>query len=430
MVENIYSVSEHKTHVKNVLVVGAGGIGCELSKLLCLSSELKITIIDFDTIELTNLNRQFFFTEQDIGKYKSEVVGQKIKDLTNWDVTTITESIFKYDLDFFKKFDVVYNCLDNNETRSYVNLRCFLGNIKLIDGGSSGFKGQSCIFDYSNECFDCLPKPNQKTYNLCTIRSIPTKFEHCIEFVKSVFFDDEFDFKEIIKKFRAPRKFYKKFVVSNLLVNKDQVSLDLFYNKIRRDIKKLIKYISFLLKKYNKISDYDKDEIYKVKLLYRLSCMRSKSAGIDVLSYFDFQNIANNIIPSLCTTNSIVASFMLLSEKSNKYYFLTLGNKLYNELYPSDKNSDCSVCSKKWVYLVHRENSTALDLFKFMNKKFKIDCKYLMTENNILYSKFPNNLSGLLSVTSNSVCTLGYDEDGIMKIYISGLGDEFLCTEK
>lgn len=65
----------------NLLIVGVGGIGCELLKNLAKSGFRKFTILDLDTIEDTNLNRQFFFRKGDIGGYKSVIGRERILQL-------------------------------------------------------------------------------------------------------------------------------------------------------------------------------------------------------------------------------------------------------------------------------------------------------------------------------------------------------------
>ncbi|EEQ82732.1 hypothetical protein NCER_100503 [Vairimorpha ceranae BRL01] len=404
-------------NIKNILVVGTGGIGSELVKLLYLLPESQISLIDFDTIELTNLNRQFLFTNNDIGKYKSEIVGNKIRESTNWKITSYTDSIYNYDLGFFKQFDVVYNCLDNNEARTYVNTRCYLGSVKLVDGGSGGFKGQSCIFDYTKECFDCLPKPIQKSYNVCTIRTLPTKFEHCIEFVKETFFNGEYNFNSLIK--ADNKSLYSDFILKLTVNNENNIT------PYKKDIIKIKKYLLKLKRKNLNVLSYNKDNIYECKLLYKLSCIRSKSANIELISFFDFQSIANNIIPSLCSTNAIVASLMILSERNNTHYFLTHNKKLFIGLDPGDKNRDCHVCSKKWIVLNIKRDSMAIELFDFINHLLNVNIKYLMTENGKFYSKFPNNLGDKLEINVNSVGTLGYNNEEILKVYFNELEESF-----
>lgn len=62
----------------NVLVVGAGGIGCELLKVMSMTGFRKVTIIDLDTIDISNLNRQFLFRREHVDKSKAEIVKQAI----------------------------------------------------------------------------------------------------------------------------------------------------------------------------------------------------------------------------------------------------------------------------------------------------------------------------------------------------------------
>lgn len=68
----------HRITTANILVVGAGGIGCELMKTLSVTGFKSITIIDLDTIDVSNLNRQFLFRKEHVDKSKAEVVRDQI----------------------------------------------------------------------------------------------------------------------------------------------------------------------------------------------------------------------------------------------------------------------------------------------------------------------------------------------------------------
>merc|ERR1719412_790959 len=99
-----------------ILMVGAGGIGCELLKNLVLSGFKNITIIDLDTIEVTNLNRQVLFHREHVGRSKAEVSRESaISYVPDANIKALHGSITtsEYQVSFFKQFDIVLNALDN-----------------------------------------------------------------------------------------------------------------------------------------------------------------------------------------------------------------------------------------------------------------------------------------------------------------------------
>ncbi|KAG6520972.1 hypothetical protein ZIOFF_018037 [Zingiber officinale] len=136
--------------IVRVLVVGAGGLGCELLKDLALSGFKNIDVIDMDTIEVSNLNRQFLFRIQDVGKSKAEVAAERVmKRINGVNITSHFCRIKDEDLTFFNDFNIIVLGLDSIEARSYINsIACgfleydeddkpLLATIKpIVDGGT------------------------------------------------------------------------------------------------------------------------------------------------------------------------------------------------------------------------------------------------------------------------------------------------------
>ncbi|CAE7256111.1 uba2 [Symbiodinium sp. KB8] len=135
---------------------------------------LNIEVIDLDTIDVSNLNRQFLFRSIHVHQPKS-VVAKDVVSKFNPDaqVTAHHGNIkdAKFGMDYFANFDIVMNALDNVEARRHVNRVCLATGKPLVEAGTNGFLGQAYVIKGGEtECFDCHPKPVQKTFPLCTIR--------------------------------------------------------------------------------------------------------------------------------------------------------------------------------------------------------------------------------------------------------------------
>ncbi|ETW75323.1 hypothetical protein HETIRDRAFT_482048 [Heterobasidion irregulare TC 32-1] len=173
----------------HVLLVGAGGIGCELLKNIVLAGFGHITLLDLDTIDLSNLNRQFLFRKKDVKQSKALVAARTASAFNpSVHITPVHANIKdpQFDLPWFKSFDIVLNALDNLDARRHVNRMCMAGAIPLVESGTAGYLGQvQPLLKDRTECFDCIPKPTPKTFPVCTIRSTPSQPIHCIVWAKS-----------------------------------------------------------------------------------------------------------------------------------------------------------------------------------------------------------------------------------------------------
>ncbi|KAF5204002.1 Sumo-activating enzyme subunit [Thalictrum thalictroides] len=175
-----------------VLMVGAGGIGCELLKTLALSGFHDIHIIDMDTIEVSNLNRQFLFRQSHVGQSKAKVAREAVlRFRPNINITPYHANVKgpEFNVDFFKQFNVVLNGLDNLDARRHVNRLCLAADVPLVESGTTGFLGQVTVHvKGKTECYECQPKPTPKSYPVCTITNTPSKFVHCIVWAKDLLF--------------------------------------------------------------------------------------------------------------------------------------------------------------------------------------------------------------------------------------------------
>ncbi|KZF19415.1 putative ubiquitin-like activating enzyme [Xylona heveae TC161] len=179
-----------------VLMVGAGGIGCELLKNLVLTGFGEVHIIDLDTIDLSNLNRQFLFRHEHIKKSKALVAKEtagRFNPNVKLEAHHANIKDAEFTVDWFKGFNLVFNALDNLDARRHVNKMCLAAEVPLIESGTTGFNGQVQVIQRGKtECYDCTPKQTPKSFPVCTIRSTPSQPIHCIVWAKSYLFTEIF----------------------------------------------------------------------------------------------------------------------------------------------------------------------------------------------------------------------------------------------
>jgi molybdopterin/thiamine biosynthesis adenylyltransferase/rhodanese-related sulfurtransferase len=146
------------SHAK-VLVIGAGGLGCPVLQYLTAAGVGSIGIIDFDIVELSNLQRQILFGSASLGQNKAEAAKQRLEDLNSEvSITAYPEKLtYKNALELFEWYDIIVDGTDNFETRYLVNDACIITNKPLVFGAIYKFEGQVSVFNYNNgPSYRCL----------------------------------------------------------------------------------------------------------------------------------------------------------------------------------------------------------------------------------------------------------------------------------
>ncbi|KAH9888271.1 NEDD8-activating enzyme E1 catalytic subunit [Xylariomycetidae sp. FL2044] len=294
-----------------VLVIGAGGLGCEILKNLALSGFKDIHVIDMDTIDISNLNRQFLFRESDVGKFKAEVAAAFVeKRVQGVKITPHNCRIQEFDEDFYMQFQLVVCGLDSIEARRWINATLVgmvnfpdLETLKpLVDGGTEGFKGQTrVILPTLTPCIECqldLYTP-RAAVPLCTLATIPRQPEHCIEWAHIIAWEQEKPFPSL-----------------------------------------------------------DKDDPEHITWLYQKASARAQEFGITGVTYSLTQGVVKNIIPAIASTNAIIAASccneaLKIITNANPFlgpeesYMMYSGDEsIYTTTFKYEKKEDCAVCGE------------------------------------------------------------------------------------
>ncbi len=142
-----------------VLVVGAGAIGNEVLKNLALLGVGTIVVVDLDVIENRNLSRSVLFRPGDVGRMKAEIAAERVREFDTELTVLPLVGRLQHLLGgaFYRRFDLVFGCLDNLQARRDVNRQCLRCGVCYIDGGLRQLDGEVRIFAPPFEvCFDCI----------------------------------------------------------------------------------------------------------------------------------------------------------------------------------------------------------------------------------------------------------------------------------
>jgi len=349
-----------------VLLVGAGGIGCEVLKNLVLTGFSELEVIDLDTIEVSNLNRQFLFNKESVGKAKSHVAKTSVlKFNPNVNIMSHFGDIMdtKYGVAFFNKFKLVINALDNKKARSHVNRMCLSCQIPLIESGTMGYNGQvEFIKKGVSMCYECNPRSEPRTYPMCTIRNTPKEAIHCIIWSKYLFSqlfgeaDEDVSMDEgkteseklsardwAIQNDYNPKKLFKKIFFDDInvllsmehlyaeknikpvlldesLLNQEHVKysdvLDSEMLTLEQNISMFWDCITPIKEKWerspNKCLVWDKDDDMMMNFVVSCSNLRSAIFNIPFKTHFDIKSMAGNIIPAIATANAMIAGQIVI----------------------------------------------------------------------------------------------------------------------
>ncbi|EEH16217.1 hypothetical protein PABG_06304 [Paracoccidioides brasiliensis Pb03] len=337
-------------------ILGAGGLGCEILKNLALSGFKDIHVIDMDTIDISNLNRQFLFRQDDVGKPKAEVaaafVERRVKGVK---ITPYVGRIQDKDQDYYMQFRIVVCGLDSVEARRWINSTLAemvdtsnLESLKpLIDGGTEGFKGQvRVIVPKLSSCIECqldMHAP-RAAVPLCTIASIPRQPQHCIEWAHQIAWGEQ-----------------------------------------------------------RQGEEFDGDDMEHVTWIYNTALERAEKFNIPGVTFSMAQGVVKNIIPAIASTNAAIAAActseaLKIVTTCNPYldnYMMYAGEEgVYTYTFTAEQKKDCFVCGSSAKPIIVDPESTLEEFIMSLGElpEAQLKSPSLRSAAMMLYQRAPRQL--------------------------------------
>lgn len=348
-----------------VLIVGVGGLGCEIAKNLAMVGVGHLDLVDMDTIEHSNLNRQILFVDAKEGDSKAKIAAKKLRKINpNIEVNGYFMSLERLKPEIYKKADVIVGGLDSMNARINLNAHAIRFGKPLVDGGVVGYHGHIyTTFPGKNACVECYPVTTEnEDMAACTVVGKPRKRIHCV-------------FKSV-----------QKFIVSSKGAQKDPDPKNLDHINI------IQKTANHLAKKFNFLPEFSQKEIIKIIDVHDPGVI-TINAVISAIQSHETVKILNWIhgnkglgAPSerYIIYNGMTLKFYSIEKKRNKNC-TQCGEKVRRENIKIKKNDFCGKIIDKLIqkgYIVEINTEPLLTLMDY-NGITVIDLDQKVSKNNL-----------------------------------------------
>jgi molybdopterin/thiamine biosynthesis adenylyltransferase len=177
LLDEIGVEGQQRIRATHALVVGAGGLGSPAALYLASAGVGRLTLVDGDAVDLTNLQRQILHTTERIGMAKAESGAKTLAALNpEVELHALQQRADEHALnELVAEADVVLDCSDNFATRHALNRACVIGRKPLVAGAAIRFDGQLAVFDARREsspCYACLFPPGDAADELCAVMGV------------------------------------------------------------------------------------------------------------------------------------------------------------------------------------------------------------------------------------------------------------------
>lgn len=161
----------------NVLIIGLGGLGSPVAMYLAAAGVGQLTLVDFDHVDISNLQRQFIHSHHNIGMDKVSSAKQRLQDINpEINYRTFNTELSAAELQQeVQQHDLVLDCSDNFPTRFRINKACVETRTPLVSGAVIRMEGQVTTFDYrqtDTACYQCLYGEAGETEDSCSTTGV------------------------------------------------------------------------------------------------------------------------------------------------------------------------------------------------------------------------------------------------------------------